>query len=249
MVTALIPRPFLALISTVGLFACTPDAKNGPAKVPSENNSEEPTEDTEASSSQSPEGETNLEGRSSEKNEQGNPLNPENSPSTKPSFPPDPSDAKPIPPRNLCPKDKDFGDHVLVVRPLAQLPAEQNGLEVDFANQDDRSLQVVSLYVNKPEDKIPTFKNNFKFDGTSYWMVAVENPFEEFFSLPNRYKSLPNFAVDVTKRYGGVLGGLDLKNLKEPTCLKFTVVTFEPEKDVAFRQSEIRYPYDPKNSL
>lgn len=248
MVTGLNPRPFLAtvsFISAVGLMACTPDAKNGPIKVPAEDAAEDLEDNADEDKSDSSQGGSSLDGNTPENTGGKNPSDPGN-PSTSQADSTQPGSERPSPPKNICPKDKDSSEHDLVVRPLLLPASDQPGLELDFMNPEDRSLQVVSLYVNKPQDKIPTFTNNFKFNGTSYWMIAVDNPFDEYFSLPSRYQSLTSPAIDVTKRYGGALGGLDLKNFKEPICLKFTIVTFEPEKEIAFRQSEIRYPYDPQ---
>lgn len=229
MITKLRPLYFLSLVSIALATACTPDAKNGPAKV----TSDPPFPEDETTSEP-----TNQE-PSDTQIDPNMPLNP--LPSEEPTGTPPP------PPKINCPQTGFSTEHQLTVRALSpdQSSSGKPSLEVDFLTPAERSLQVVSVYVNKPEDQIPTFTNNFKFSGTSYWMVAVDNPFEEYFSLPSQYAVLPALAVDVSQRYGGKLGGVDLSSIKEPTCLKFTVVTFEPEMDIAFRQSEVRYPYFP----
>lgn len=102
----------------------------------------------------------------------------------------------------------------------------------DFADPADRALGVISLYVTGPNDEIPVYTNRFTLKGTAYWMVAMEDPFETHFALPVAYGDLPQDATDVTADpYKGTAGGHDLAMLQEPTCLKFSVVTYEQDKE------------------
>jgi len=116
---------------------------------------------------------------------------------------------------------------------------------IDFANSEDRALHVIALYVTAVEDAIPTFKNGFKFSGTPYWMVAVEQPFVTYFHLPLLYGTVSGIAVDVTKNYKGVEGGTKLAGLTEPACLKITLVTFEADQEQSFKSSLFQLAYKP----
>lgn len=116
---------------------------------------------------------------------------------------------------------------------------------IDFARSEDRALHVIALYVTAVEDAIPTFKNGFKFGGTPYWMVAVERPFDTYFQLPMWYGTVSGKAIDVTKNYKGIEGGRNLAGLTVPTCLKFTLVTFEEEQEQPFKSSVFQLAHKP----
>lgn len=124
-------------------------------------------------------------------------------------------------------------DHKLDI----QLDAATGKYRLDFKNEADHELRVISVYVTGMKDEIPTFENGFKFEGTAYWMVSLDDPFEDFFPLPLSYGVLPDKGVDVTERYNGMAHGAKLATLSAPTCLKWTVITFEPEEAQSFKTS------------
>lgn len=132
-------------------------------------------------------------------------------------------------------------DHQLKV----QRDPSTGKITFDFENLVDRNLRVISLYVTGMNDDIPTFENGFKFTGTAYWMVSLDDPFETSFQLPMVYGNLPDIAVDVTENYKGKAGGIKLADLKEASCLKTTVVTFEPEQVQSFKTSSFLQIYRP----
>lgn len=109
--------------------------------------------------------------------------------------------------------------------------------QIKFAQGSDAALRVISLYVTAMKDEVPTFENKFKFDGTAYWMVSLDDPFETYFNLPVSYGALPPPALDVSERYKGKPGGVLLSELNRAQCIKFTVITFEPEEEQSFKTS------------
>ncbi len=122
-------------------------------------------------------------------------------------------------------------DHRLVLNEV------KGRYELSFQKPSDAELRVISLYVTAKDDEVPTFENKFSFSGTAYWMVSLDDPFETFFTLPVLYGDLPPLGIDVTARYKGKAGGKLLSELSQASCLKFTVITFEPEEAQSFKTS------------
>ena len=100
--------------------------------------------------------------------------------------------------------------------------------EMSFLDKEKSNLRVISIYVTNPEDSIPIFPR-FEFSGNAYWMVSVDNPFETYLTLPAIYGDKRFPLVDVTERYGGYEGGSLLTEIDQGSCLKISVLTFEPE--------------------
>lgn len=98
--------------------------------------------------------------------------------------------------------------------------------QIGFAQEKDAHVNVVNLYVTGMNDALPVFPD-FKFTGTAYWMVSVDDPFELFFNLPVSYGNLPNYATDMTRPYGGYPGGILLDQVSVPTCIKFSAISFD----------------------
>lgn len=107
-----------------------------------------------------------------------------------------------------------------------QWDATEAAYRTAFKNAADQNLNVVSLYVTGQKDAVPVFPD-FKFSGDAYWLLSVDDPFEQSFALPVMYGKAPALAIDNTKAYGGVLGGGKIKDLKVATCIKFTAITFD----------------------
>ena len=107
---------------------------------------------------------------------------------------------------------------------------------IDFASASNADLKVVSLYITNEGASIPIFPE-FELVGTPYWMVSVDFPFGEYFNLPTYYGETIEPGIDVTENYDGVLGGVNLSDIPLKTCLMFSIVTFEEDKDPAFRTS------------
>ena len=139
-----------------------------------------------------------------------------------------------IPPQPACTEGSPASsDHAMMV---TRDPV--SGLYVfDFKNPEDRKLRAISLYLTARNDRIPGFDNQFEFFGTAYWMVSIEDPFETNMNLPITFGVLPTLGVDVSATYGGLAEGKRLTDLKEPTCMKVSVVTFEPEEIQSFKVS------------
>lgn len=123
--------------------------------------------------------------------------------------------------------------------------AKPDDYRIDFVNAADRKLRIVGIYVTGRNDEIPTFINRFKFTGTAYWMISMDKPFDEYFTLPLAYGELPPQAMDITQRYGGKANGMALRELQRPTCLKFSVITFEPDLEPSFRSSVLMHLHQP----
>lgn len=116
-----------------------------------------------------------------------------------------------------------------------------NSLAVDFVDPGHREIPVIALYITDPEDEIPSFVNRFSFEGHAYWMVQMENPFQNQFFLPVEYHDLPELALDLTGRYSGSDADAISFELPEDRPLKVSVVTFESQAEESFKTSTLEF--------
>lgn len=156
-----------------------------------------------------------------------------------------PTEKTPNPPDDSVPNKEPLNDEQPAACPaLPQdnahaLTLSANPLTIDFADTADRRLRVISVYATAAGDEVPTFENRFRFSGKAYWMLSLEDPFETWFTLPLVYAALPEHGVDVTARYGGGDPVAALNSATPGSCVKFTVISFEPEEAQSFKTSTI----------
>ena len=126
---------------------------------------------------------------------------------------------------------------------LATLNEKNNKLSFSFADQAKNTLRVISFYITDEKAVVPIFPN-FELKGTAYWMVSLDDPFETYTTLPINYGEAIEPAIDVSANYDAEEGGSSIDELTSSTCLKATAITFEPEEETAFKNSELYFIYE-----
>ena len=105
---------------------------------------------------------------------------------------------------------------------------EDESFKINFAQNLDPQPNVIALYITNCRDEIPTFPD-FEFSGKVYWMIYGKNFLKDFIQLPVEYGTLPPATIDMTPAFKGPAGGIKLKDIARPACLKVSLISHEPE--------------------